>query len=353
MAQSKPAAVAILLLLSAQAAESVEVVAYKGYEYRTRDGASPTDTNQAQCEDAYAALPSGFDIAPDDANSRAVTSAYAWGTYCTVLSNGWAYWTTSGNLASETPGSLCYDSTDRLGQIGSTYAVTECYRRILVRRACVAAMAGQPTSMTVYAQQEAALCQRPGVLDLTPTCQHCAYDAYRYLPGQNIQTACWGGTCSDGSTMYGCSGCSSIVPYAEFFCGAGFYHSIGTTWCAACPANSDSSGATTSCTCNEGYYKGRNVRRTVCCRTRWHIVCIRCALAVMAREQTVLPDSLAVMAREQRVWCANGGLWWQAHTRRLGRRTARRALQARPRALLPRCPPRCLSLLPYCMLGVT
>jgi len=92
-----------------------------------------------------------------------------------------------------------------------------------------------------------------GVLDLTSTCQHCAYDAYRYLSGQSITQACWGCGCSDGSSMCGCSSCPYIVPDASFFCSAGEYHTIGTTSCTPCPANSDSGLAATSCECNAGY----------------------------------------------------------------------------------------------------
>ena len=59
--------VAALVLAMVPAAEAVTVVAYKGWEYRTRDGASPTTTGNGGCEDDWAALPSGFSIAPDTA----------------------------------------------------------------------------------------------------------------------------------------------------------------------------------------------------------------------------------------------------------------------------------------------
>jgi hypothetical protein len=123
-----PAVCVAALVLAPPAAENVTVVQYKGFQYRTRDGASPTvsasSTGDVEaCEGNWAALPSEFSIAPsndsDDLaglksdDAYAVTKAYDWHTCCLVYDDGVA-WKTLGSSAGSwwTVGSFCGGAED-------------------------------------------------------------------------------------------------------------------------------------------------------------------------------------------------------------------------------------------------
>jgi len=145
--------VAALVLATVPAIEAVTVVAYKGWEYRTRDGASPTTWGTSGCEDNWVALPSGFEIAPDTTDSRTVAGNYEWNTCCLVLSNGDSWVGQCGGNSSAN--SDC--GGGQLLQSGSNYKVNGCALRILVRRACAAGSYQGPTLIT-YTQAETATC---------------------------------------------------------------------------------------------------------------------------------------------------------------------------------------------------
>jgi hypothetical protein len=160
-AGAAPALLALLLLGGAVGgAEAAYVAAYKGYEYRVRDGTNPaTTTSHRGCEDDYAALPAGFSVATDTTDSHYVTRAYQWagsssarwGTNCLTYSNGDAMTTYESTYDSGSC-SCCY-----LQQSGSSYRVTNCNVRILVRRACRAGTY-HGTSVSTYIQQTEAQC---------------------------------------------------------------------------------------------------------------------------------------------------------------------------------------------------
>jgi len=172
------------LVLAPSAAENVTVVQYKGFQYRTRDGASPTVsasslTDVEACEGNWAALPSGFSIAPssdsddwpglrnDDA--YALTKAYDWHTCClaygdgvarkTLCSSAGSWWDVGGFCGgADTPppyGGSALDTN------GSHYRALRCTsygpKRILVRRPCAAGSFGGPNPIT-YTQAASATC---------------------------------------------------------------------------------------------------------------------------------------------------------------------------------------------------
>jgi hypothetical protein len=116
-------------------------VEYKGLAYRTLDGTSPLDTSNSKCQNYDLALPSGWALAADNADSRYVIGSYRWGTHALVVANGYAYWTTNqGSYA----GSLW--SSGFLSTSGSTYRIiNSCNTLILISKsgACTACPAGE------------------------------------------------------------------------------------------------------------------------------------------------------------------------------------------------------------------
>ena len=103
-------------------------IVYNGYEYRTLDGTSPSQTASG-CQSYYLPLPSGgWELAPGDAESIEVTAAHPWGTDVLVMSNGYGYRTQ--NLPP--PGAYLFDSV--LLTSGSQYRVDVCNGHILMRR---------------------------------------------------------------------------------------------------------------------------------------------------------------------------------------------------------------------------
>ena len=179
-----PAVCVAALVLAPSAAENVTVVQYKGFQYRTRDGASPTVSASSPgdveaCEGNWAALPSGFSIAPssdsddfaglmsDDA--YALTKAYEWHTCCLVYGDGVAWKTLCSSAGSWwQAGGFCGGAEDpntgrnsALDTNGSHYRATRCgsygSKRILVRRPCAAGSFGGPNPIT-YTQAASATC---------------------------------------------------------------------------------------------------------------------------------------------------------------------------------------------------
>lgn len=62
----------------------------------------PPDSTLLYCQEVFLPVEDGFQIAPDDEDSRTVIGGHKWGTQMVVLANGNAYFTL--NLGS--PGSL-------------------------------------------------------------------------------------------------------------------------------------------------------------------------------------------------------------------------------------------------------
>jgi len=141
----------------------VDVVAYMGFEYRTRDGASPTRTDTTSvCEGSYAALPSGFEIAPSNLDSKEIGMEDPWGTLVVMFSGGcvsttqYEYNTWYGQPLSDG----CTNPSDsgaNILQSGNQYATNGCPSVILVRRAC-AAGSYQDSTRIIYTQGASATC---------------------------------------------------------------------------------------------------------------------------------------------------------------------------------------------------
>jgi hypothetical protein len=118
-------------------------VEYNGRVYRTLDGTSPLDTGSSKCQDYYLPLPSGWELAADNADSIYVIRYYPWGTYVMVVAGGGGYWTCCGTSAGQywnTGLSTLSDTS------GSTYTVSHCPMLILISKpgsACTACPAGE------------------------------------------------------------------------------------------------------------------------------------------------------------------------------------------------------------------
>ena len=107
------------------------------------DGASPLDTSGSKCQNYYLALPSGWALAADNADSLYVIRSYRWGTYGLVVANGYAYLTASQGSSA---GSLSTTS-GALYTSGSTYKINNCNHLILISKTgslpCTACPAGE------------------------------------------------------------------------------------------------------------------------------------------------------------------------------------------------------------------
>jgi hypothetical protein len=111
-------------------------IEYNGYAYRTLDDAPPNAaygswTNTCQ-SGSYVAVPSGYALAPEDSGVVAnVIAKYIWSTHCLLFSNGVSYGVKTYNNG----GSCGCSGTQCMNQSGSSWIVTSCSRRILIRRA--------------------------------------------------------------------------------------------------------------------------------------------------------------------------------------------------------------------------
>ena len=122
------------------------VVSYNGRSYAALDGASPWDSSQ-QCQSGYIALPPGWSIAPDNADSIAVISSYRWGTHRMVLSDGASYWTLN-TYTGQFGGSNML--TQRFWNGVVTFGVNGCNFRILITAELTPALTpGEPNNHSV------------------------------------------------------------------------------------------------------------------------------------------------------------------------------------------------------------
>ncbi len=114
-------------------------VEYNGRVYRTLDGTSPLDAGSSKCQNYYLALPSGWVLAADNADSLYVITSYRWGTNAMVVANGYTYYTAQENAY--------YSYYTALSTSGSTYKVMSCISLILISKTgslpCTACPAGE------------------------------------------------------------------------------------------------------------------------------------------------------------------------------------------------------------------
>jgi hypothetical protein len=90
-------------------------------------GGGVFNANGIKCQnDRYLMPPPGWEIAPYDADSMAVTGAYPWETHVNVMSNGCGYGT-------KTAGGAPF-GCNWLEQSGNTYKTKGCYMMILIRK---------------------------------------------------------------------------------------------------------------------------------------------------------------------------------------------------------------------------
>ena len=103
-----------------------------------RDGRSSTDS----CPSNWLALPDGWSIAPNDADSQAVVGAWDWSTDCAVLSDGRAYNTGERDEPGCDPlhehcgdfeGEPCGGGSDYLISAAGEHTVRRCRARILIK----------------------------------------------------------------------------------------------------------------------------------------------------------------------------------------------------------------------------
>jgi len=137
-----------VVLATVPVAETVTVVAYNGFEYRTRDGASPTATGFG-CESNYAFPPSGgWSVSPSNADSSLIGSSYPWHTSVMVWSGG---------CTGTTQYSGCFGIVLNSDLASGQFKTSGCDARILFRRAC-AAGSYQDLTRKIYTEENSATC---------------------------------------------------------------------------------------------------------------------------------------------------------------------------------------------------
>ena len=123
----------------------VNAVEYNGRWYRTLDGSTSPLSTAYTCQNYYLALPSGWALAADNADSLYVIRSYRWGTYAMVVAGGRVYWTIGGQAYyGYSAGSLWTSSG--LYTSGSTYSVINCNSLILITKSfspCTTCPAGE------------------------------------------------------------------------------------------------------------------------------------------------------------------------------------------------------------------
>ena len=271
-------------------------VSYKGYFYRSLTGVSPTaDFNPVSgyyyCDDSYAQLPAGFEVAPNTADSRAVSwkSPGRWGTSCMVLSDGTSWATEdayysypsdcgSYQLVSNTgAGSFEFGGSGSGSGSGSgpmSYRVSSCDRLILIRRAAtcptgieckdVGSSDGMysPAYCSTYAPGGAneGRCQQDGM------CGPCSCSCRAECPDPMLvvkEADCLGIASTYTSSTGFLQVILSVSPYASG--GMNYYHLpgfqaqwslMGAAACTPCPAgtSSPSTGASYCSPCAAGTF---------------------------------------------------------------------------------------------------
>jgi len=113
------------------------MVKYNGRWYRTLEDSSPLDGGWCSLDQDYKYLPSGWELAADNADSLYVISSYRWGAIIMAVAGGNGYFTLSGpSCCDETPGKLYTSSA--LSTSGSAYMGNDCAMLILISKPAAA-----------------------------------------------------------------------------------------------------------------------------------------------------------------------------------------------------------------------
>ena len=111
---------------------------YAGKKYATLDGAQPESLATA-CQDYFLPLPTGWQLAPHDADSINVTKSHPWGTHLLVYADGGQRYTSHPDYASQAGQErFWYTSPGQPNALGESadqpgwYKVNACARRILI-----------------------------------------------------------------------------------------------------------------------------------------------------------------------------------------------------------------------------
>lgn len=103
------------------------MVNYKGKTYSTLSDVS-VSSYQTLCQSGWITMPSGWNLAPDNADTRYLASAYTWSTDVIVLSSGKGIRTKK-----FPPSGIEYgDSQLKYVQNGNQYMVPYCSYQILI-----------------------------------------------------------------------------------------------------------------------------------------------------------------------------------------------------------------------------
>ena len=111
---------------------------YNGAWYATLDATSK-DSTETGCQDSFLALPIGWQVAPHDDDSIAVTAAYPWGTHLLVYADGGQRYTSHADYYSQRGQTrewyCCSDGETALGtsSSGGEFKVNSCARRVLIK----------------------------------------------------------------------------------------------------------------------------------------------------------------------------------------------------------------------------
>jgi hypothetical protein len=101
--------------------------AQSGHKYATIDGTLYSSTSRG-CQSGNYNLPTGWEVAPADADGIRMSTIGGWGSDCLVYSNGDSYRTPVGGSAGTSCGSGLLTTTT-----GPAYGVGGCSRRVLIR----------------------------------------------------------------------------------------------------------------------------------------------------------------------------------------------------------------------------
>ena len=164
---------------------------HNGYNYAALDKTNPA-SKKIGCQTSYIALPAGWTIAPNNADSSNVISQYPWGTAVMVLADGASYWTRTGSFLSN--GVLLTQSTNGTAK----YAVSACSLRILIH------------------QRSSSICSPCGAGRFQTgtgmsTCDLCGNGFYQTGGGMSTCSQCAAGTFQTGAglTASSCGGQAS------------------------------------------------------------------------------------------------------------------------------------------------
>merc|ERR1719478_942907 len=170
-------------------------VVYKNRKYAALDWTA-TEQRGIGCQQSYKALPSGWELAPQENDIiQNVVAKHPWGTHCVVLAKGGSYCAKHYS----TPGNNCGGNT--LATSGSTYKPSGCHRRVLIRQT------KKPKVPTTAPPMKPSVCQRPHIpenIDCTVTDKSRASSVY--------PCKCGNSTCGDDQLCDAATSTCSVKP---------------------------------------------------------------------------------------------------------------------------------------------